>query len=71
MEIDVNEISTIKMVTKNEKNFKTAIIGDNVCDWVGIGWIIIRKAKKGDYGKYDHVVIDNKKQKTKNKRNKL
>lgn len=46
--INADECSTIKMVAINEKNFGKVIDKGRVKEWVGIGWIDLRKATAVD-----------------------
>jgi len=49
--IKLKELTTIKMVSGNEKKYKTVIINNYVEDWVGFGWVTVRRATKKDYKK--------------------
>ena len=54
--IKAAECSTIKMVSGNEKKFSTVIHSDMVKEWVGFGWIELRKPTKEDCRKLPMVV---------------
>lgn len=53
--VKINECSNIRMVCGNEKKFDSVIHNGILKDWVGIGWIDVRKATKEDYKKYRTV----------------
>jgi len=51
------ELSNMRMVSGNEKKYATVIDGGVVKDWVGIGWIDVRKATAKD--KLSFPTVDN------------
>jgi hypothetical protein len=56
MKVHAKELSTIKMVEGNEKLYRVVVDGDVVKEWVGIGWIELRKATDEDRAK--HPVVE-------------
>lgn len=54
--IKASECSKIKMVCGNEDRIRQVIDEGEVKEWVGIGWVTIRKATKADYRKLKKVV---------------
>lgn len=52
-----SELSSWKMAAGNEKTITQVIFEGLVRDWVGIGWINMRKATPEDYAKLP-VVVD-------------
>lgn len=46
--IAARRCSTIAMVAGEEKRTSMVIDGDSVKEWVGIGWITLRKATRED-----------------------
>jgi len=46
--VSAKKLSNIAMVNGNEKKYKIVIDNGIVKEWVGIGWIKIRKATKAD-----------------------
>lgn len=53
--IPVEKLSTLSMVAGNEKRVRFVIDGGMLKEWVGIGWIDIRKATAADRKKYPEV----------------
>lgn len=49
-----SELGNLPMIAGNEKKYSKVIIGDQVKEWVGIGWININD--KPDKEKYPTVV---------------
>jgi hypothetical protein len=50
--VQAKEVSKFKMVGGNEKKYK-AVIDDGILkEWVGIGWVDVRKATKKDFEKF-------------------
>ena len=54
--VHARELSTLKMVAGNEKKYKTVIHQGVVKDWVGFGWIELRKPTLEDKRKYPVIV---------------
>jgi hypothetical protein len=54
--IAASEVTTMAMVNKNEDKYKVVIDNGFVKEWVGIGWIEIRKATPGDFRKIPEVI---------------
>lgn len=50
--IAVSELSNLKMVTRNEKKFTYVIHNGMLKQWVGIGWIDVRKPTAKDKEMY-------------------
>ena len=55
--INITDLSTISMVTKNEKKYQTVIHAGIIKDWVGIGWIELGKPTKEDFKKYPIALL--------------
>lgn len=55
--INITDLRTISMVTKNEKNYQTVIHAGIIKDWVGIGWIELGKPTKEDFKKYPIALL--------------
>lgn len=53
--VPATELSSLKMTTGNEKRFTIVIDGDDVKEWVGIGWITLHKVTAADRRKYPIV----------------
>lgn len=49
-------LSNLRMVAGGEKRISKVVLDDEVMEWVGIGWIPIRKATKSDRETYPTVV---------------
>jgi len=43
-----SEVTALAMTTGNEKRISKILVGDEVWEWVGIGWITIRYATARD-----------------------
>lgn len=56
LEIGAPECGTIRMVQTNEKKFSTVIDSGKLKEWVGFGWIDLRRATEDDLLKYQRVV---------------
>lgn len=54
--IKASECSNLRMVAGNEKRFSKVIQGNDVMEWVGIGWIRIRTATAADRRKLKTVL---------------
>lgn len=54
--VHAKELSTIAMVNGNEHHYRIVIDEGVVKEWVGIGWIDLRKATPKDREKYPNVV---------------
>lgn len=54
--VHVSELSRIKMTGRNESIYQSVIDGDQLTEWVGFGWIDIRKATPEDIKKFPKVV---------------
>lgn len=50
--VKLAELTSLRMAAGNEKKYPTVIIGGQVKDWVGIGWITLREATDEDRAKY-------------------
>ena len=55
MKVQRNELSNIRMVAGNEKKYKKVILDGMVKEWIGIGWIDLRKATAKDKKKFPTV----------------
>lgn len=53
--IAAKEVTNMAMVNGNEQLYKVVIDNGFVKEWVGIGWIELRKATPGDHKKYPIV----------------
>ena len=53
--IAASKVTNMAMVNGNEGLYKVVIDKGIVMEWVGIGWIEIRKANPGDYRKIPEV----------------
>ena len=53
--IAASKLSKMAMVNGNEELYKVVIDDGVVKEWVGIGWIELRKANPGDYKKIPEV----------------
>ena len=51
-----SELTNIKMVAGNEKNYSTVIIDGIVKDWVGFGWVGDTEATDEDRAKFPQMV---------------
>jgi hypothetical protein len=47
-----SEATNVAMVAGNERKFTKVIDGEDLKEWVGIGWIILRKATPADKKRY-------------------
>lgn len=54
--VPIKELSSLKMSCGNEKKFKKVIDDGILKEWVGIGWIALRRATKSDASIYPKVV---------------
>lgn len=52
-----DELSSVKMVVRNEKTISRVILDGTVRNWVGYGWLNEGRASKLDYEKHP-IVID-------------
>jgi hypothetical protein len=57
--IKASELSNLKMTCGNEHKYNTVIDNGIVKQWVGIGWVDLRKAEKEDKRKYPVVCRGN------------
>lgn len=57
-EVHARELSSIAMVEGNESKYRIVVDGDMLKEWVGIGWIELRKATEADREKYPEVRRD-------------
>lgn len=55
--INITDLRTISMVTKNGKKYQTVIHAGIIKDWVGIGWIELGKPTKEDFKKYPIALL--------------
>lgn len=53
--VKYRDVSTIAMVARNEGKIKKIIHEGEVKEWVGIGWVTLRKATDLDYRKIPEV----------------
>lgn len=53
--VTYRQVSTMAMVAGNEKKIRMVIHEENLKDWVGIGWVTIRKATARDKAMYPTV----------------
>lgn len=53
--VPAHKLSNRAMVSGNEAYYRIVIDDGIVKEWVGIGWIELRKASKSDIGKYPTV----------------
>lgn len=65
--IKASELHTVLMVAGRERKISTVIDNGDLKEWVGIGWITIRKATPSDYKRYRVVVEDEPTQKRRRK----
>lgn len=49
------ELSNLRMAAGNEKKFTVVIDDRTVKEWVGIGWVDLRRATADDIAKYPRV----------------
>ena len=54
--VKASELSNLRMATGGEKKYSRVIVNGVLQEWVGIGWIEIRKAKTRDLATYPTVV---------------
>lgn len=57
--VQLKELTNLKMVSGNEKKYPCVIINGFLKDWVGFGWITVRKATKKDLQQFP-IAINNK-----------
>lgn len=57
--IAAKEFTNIAMVNGNEQLYKVVIDNGMVKEWVGIGWLELRKAVPSDYKKMPEVDREN------------
>ena len=55
MKVSARRLSNLAMVNGYEKLYRIVIDNDVVKEWVGIGWIELRKASPRDLKKYPIV----------------
>ena len=53
--VPAKELSTMAMVGGNESKYNIIIDGDTVKQWIGFGWVDLRKASSQDREKYPSV----------------
>lgn len=51
-----SELRTLLMVAGNEQKYGIVIDGRVVKEWVGFGWISLRKPSKDDISRYPKVI---------------
>jgi len=51
-----SELSNLRMTTGNEKEYNRVVDGVLLKEWVGIGWVTIRKATERDRKVYPIAV---------------
>jgi hypothetical protein len=56
MKIKTSELSSLRMAAGNEKRYPIVIHNGTVKEWVGIGWIELRKATDDDCKRYPEAV---------------
>jgi hypothetical protein len=54
--IAASELHTVRMVAGREKHISRVIENGSLVEWVGIGWITLRKATKRDRMTYRTVI---------------
>jgi hypothetical protein len=54
--VPAREFTNIKMIQGNEKEYSIIVDAGVVKQWVGIGWIELRKATTEDKEKYPNVL---------------
>lgn len=54
--IKAEKLSNMAMVAGGEKRVQIVVHGNDVKEWVGFGWIILRKATAEDRRKYPKVI---------------
>jgi hypothetical protein len=57
--VQLKELTNLKMIAGNEKKYSCVIINGILNDWVGFGWVEVRKATKKDLQKFP-IAINNK-----------
>ncbi|KHE93685.1 MAG: hypothetical protein K8F52_06130 [Candidatus Scalindua rubra] len=55
--INITDLRTISMVTKNERKYQTVIHAGILKDWVGFGWAELGKPTKEDFEKYPIALL--------------
>lgn len=55
MKVKRAELSNLRMVAGNEKKYSKVIVDGQLKEWIGIGWIALRKATNKDRAKYPEV----------------
>lgn len=55
LQVQRRELTTIRMVAGNENLYPIVIDDRTVKEWVGIGWIDLRRATADDFTKYPIV----------------
>ena len=58
-QIPAKELTNMAMVNGNESLYKVVIDNGFVKEWVGIGWLDLRKATPEDFKKYPTVTRGN------------
>ena len=53
--VPARELSSYNMVNGNESKYRIVVDGDIIKEWVGIGWIELRKATPEDSENYPVV----------------
>ena len=56
--VKLSELSILRMTTGGEKKYSRVVINGVLKEWVGIGWIDIRRAKTRDLTTYPMAVED-------------
>lgn len=51
-----SELASFKMVAGNEEKYTLVIDGNDVKEWVGFGWIVLRAPTGRDLQRYPKVV---------------
>lgn len=54
--VKAEKVTLLAMVAGGEKKYSRVINGDRLVEWVGIGWIPLRKATAKDKKTYPTVV---------------
>ena len=52
------KLTNLRMTAGNEKKYRLVIDGEDVKEWVGIGWITLRKATAADKKRLNKVSKD-------------
>ena len=56
--VKASELSNLRMTAGNEEKYDMVIQNDQLKEWVGIGWVVIRLATDEDRLNYPTVVYE-------------